>query len=325
MTAIDVGGAATDRASAWGAAFTTVIDLNNPANAAGTITTIEIWAQSELSGCKAGTFFGSGTVYSNRDYETLGTVAAGSKQTFSGLALQVYTGDFIGAYCSAGNIEADTSGSGAYFLSATDAMGGGKLTYIYNPGATLSVYGIGDTGSTIYMGSPVVNRALGQIGTYTLIDYSTPANLDGVITKFECWFATDATGVKMGTFTGSGTDWDDHDYATLGDVASGSKQTFSGLNVAVSVGDCIGAYWATGQMEVDTSGGAVGLGYVSGDKFGAGVATYTAAANLILSMLGTGGSGWANIAKINGIVSSSVGKVNGIVSSSVGKVNGVAV
>ena len=50
-------------------------------------------------------------------------------------------------------------------------------------------------------------------------------------------------------------------------------------------------------------------------------------ANTIVNCIasGWGTTGWANIAKINGVLSSSIAKVNGIAVASIAKVNGVAV
>jgi len=95
MAEIDIGAAAIDRASTL-LDNRTLVCLDNPANGAGTLDTIEIWAGIDLVGCKAGTFYGSGTSYTGRDYETIGSVTSGSKQTFSGLDCDVTSGDYIG-------------------------------------------------------------------------------------------------------------------------------------------------------------------------------------------------------------------------------------
>jgi hypothetical protein len=46
-----------------------------------------------------------------------------------------------------------------------------------------------------------------------------------------------------------------------------------------------------------------------------------------MSLYGTGSTvtGWANIAKVNGVTSSSIAKVNGTAVASISKINGVAV
>lgn len=104
---IDIGMPAINRGSSF--SVFTIINSGNPANAAGTITSVEIWALVTLQNCEVATFYGSGTTYSTRDNEAIGTVTSGSKQTFE-VNLDVEIGDFIGIYYTAGNIERDTSG-----------------------------------------------------------------------------------------------------------------------------------------------------------------------------------------------------------------------
>jgi hypothetical protein len=83
--------------------------MSNPANGSGTLTSIEIFAETNMSGVKVGTFYlVSGSTYHCRDSESIGNVTAGSKQTFS-VSLTIETGDFIGLYFSGGTIEADIS------------------------------------------------------------------------------------------------------------------------------------------------------------------------------------------------------------------------
>lgn len=146
-TEIDIGSAATDRNITMSATYTT-IDLANPANDTGTIDTFEIWADSNLDGTnKVGTFHGSGTDYTNRDGETIGTVTAGSKQTFTGLTIDVTTGDFAGIYFSAGTLERlNEGGSNIYWISG-DQFGTGQQTYTIANGDSISLYGTGETPS----------------------------------------------------------------------------------------------------------------------------------------------------------------------------------
>jgi len=109
-TAINIGYEATDRTSAHTTVATWVVE-ENAADGNGTITTVEIWADSEMSGVKVATFFKvDATHWTTRDYETVnngngaGVVLAGSKQTFT-VSLDVQTGDYIGWYHSGGGIE----------------------------------------------------------------------------------------------------------------------------------------------------------------------------------------------------------------------------
>ncbi len=126
MASIDIGDGATDRAGADGPGWTDV-SYSNPANASGTITSIEIWANTNLTGCEVGIFYVvSGNNLSTRSTVTIGNVTAGSKQTFiedSGsnpISLAVQAGDFIGIYATGGTFEYESSGSTGVWGSNND-------------------------------------------------------------------------------------------------------------------------------------------------------------------------------------------------------------
>lgn len=114
----------------------------------------------------------------------------------------------------------------------------------------------------IKMGADVIDRAdtIG-INLYTAIEGEILADGTGKITKVEMWLDTSGIGVKVATFYdafyGDNTFiFSTHDYETIGDVPSGSKQTFTGLDMYVVTGDCIGIHAATqGRLEFDISGG----------------------------------------------------------------------
>jgi len=145
MASIDIGAAAIDRSSTGPSGYTNIYP-DNPANDTGAITSVEIWANSQLSNCEVATFYlVSGNNYSTRDYETIGTVTAGSKQTFSGLNMAVQTGDYIGMYFSAGAIERDSSGgAGRYYING-DYIPCTNTTFGYAAGYIASLYGTGET------------------------------------------------------------------------------------------------------------------------------------------------------------------------------------
>lgn len=149
-TAIDVGPGATDRGNRWASPGDTLIDKANPANDTGTIDTFEVWAYQDLSGTnKVGTFYGSGTDYTSRDCEVIGTVTAGAKRTFTGLLIDVTTGDFAGIYYSAGQIERDLSGGQDFYALAGDQCGTGQQTYTQLTADAISIYATGDTAAAI--------------------------------------------------------------------------------------------------------------------------------------------------------------------------------
>lgn len=139
---IDVGESASDRGNSMTSGLTTIA-LDNPANADGTIDTVEVWAYSNISNMEVATFAESGGDYSTRDNETLGAVTAGSKQTFSGLDMDVVTGDFIGCYYTAGSLERDGSGYAGVMYKSGDYIPSASNSYSLASGDTLSLYGTG--------------------------------------------------------------------------------------------------------------------------------------------------------------------------------------
>ena len=146
---------------------------------------------------------------------------------------------------------------------------------------------------TIDIGAGAIDRASANSSTGTTkVDYNNPANATGILDSFEVWANTSQTAVVIGTFSGSGTDWDDRDYETIGNVTGGSKQTFTGKNCDVTIGDCIGVYDETGYWERDSSGYS-GFGFRGGSYFGQGVQTYqnTTNAGRALSLYATGYNG----------------------------------
>ena len=153
-TEINIGPGAIDRATTFTQGFT-LIDNANPANDTGTIDAFEIWAQSTMSGTnKVGTFYGSGTSYTNRDGQTIGSVTAGSKQTFTLLDIDVTTGDLAGIYYSVGAIEEAGTGGADMYYKAGDQFGAGAQTYGQAVGDVISLYGTGETAGEEPPGDP---------------------------------------------------------------------------------------------------------------------------------------------------------------------------
>ncbi len=144
MALIDIGPGALDRAGQINGELT-YIDLANPANDTGTITSFELWFVNNATDVKVGTFSGSGTSYTSRDYETIGSVTAGSKQTFSGLDIDVVTGDFAGFYFNAGDVESNNSGGSGVYKKLGDQFGQGAQTYELYADWVISIYGTGTT------------------------------------------------------------------------------------------------------------------------------------------------------------------------------------
>ena len=142
---IDIGSPAIDRntnlASGW-----TAINVFNPANASGTVTSVEIWASGvALSGCEVATFYVvSGNNLSTRDTEYIGDVPYGSKQTFE-VDIDVQEGDYLGIYFSGGAVERNTSGYAGIWYINGDQIPCTDVTFSVMDGDTLSLYGTGTT------------------------------------------------------------------------------------------------------------------------------------------------------------------------------------
>jgi len=115
IASIDMGNEAINR-SGFVYPTITFIDNANPANYTGTLTSIQVWATTNLTGLRVGTFYNvSGTTYKCRDSETIGSVTAGSLQTFT-VDIDVVAGDYIGCYFASGWLEAsDTLTSTLYY------------------------------------------------------------------------------------------------------------------------------------------------------------------------------------------------------------------
>ena len=126
----------------------------------------------------------------------------------------------------------------------------------------IGVNNISATNTTYAAGDTVLNR--------------NPADRSGMLTQFEIYFTENATGVKIGTFYGSGTSWTNRDYETIGSVTAGAKRTYTGLDCDVSKDDRIGAYWLTGTIRRWYAFQGV-ISYYSkpSDQFGTGTQTYS--------------------------------------------------
>jgi len=167
----------------------------------------------------------------------------------------------------------------------------------------------------INIGAGAIDRSTSSsISDRTVIDLTSPSDGTGTLAFFSLWLNSSSTSVKMGTFYGSGDTWTARDSELLGSVTSGSKQTFSGLNCAVSLNDIIGVYGSSGGVERDSSGGS-GVRLALGDKFSGTNTFSTLLSGDKISLEGTSelpvGKKWngITISKWNGVT---VSKINGV-------------
>ncbi len=141
--------------------------------------------------------------------------------------------------------------------------------------------------AAIDVGTEAISRVSPTYSGRTLIYSDNPANDTGILTSFELYLKNSATLVTVGVFYGSANSYTARAYASLGNVASGSKQTFSGLSVAVTATDFIGYYGATGNLAVTYTGAATEKNK-AGNQFNAGTQTYGSYTGVLPSLYATG-------------------------------------
>lgn len=148
-SAIDIGYGAVTLASHGNFLDYTYFVTNNPANATGVLNSFEFYTAADSPNTKAGTFYASGAFFANRDYESIGTVTGGSKQTFTGKNCNVVTGDFYGMRHNGGDAYYTTtggSGTDRWYNCAGDQFGTGNQAYKASPtGYLMSGYATGVT------------------------------------------------------------------------------------------------------------------------------------------------------------------------------------
>ena len=150
-TVIEIGVAAIDRTST-GSLSNTCVNKGGPATDTGTITSIEIWANGDLTNVEVATFI-SVEVYvlSTRDTVTIGSVTGGSKQTFtedsggSPISLEVHEGDLIGIYAGSGTIERSESGGLNVLIASGDHIPCTEQSFSFWSGDIISLYATGTT------------------------------------------------------------------------------------------------------------------------------------------------------------------------------------
>lgn len=125
------------------------------------------------------------------------------------------------------------------------------------------------------------------MGNLTFLAKDGPADGTGLIDTFKLWFNAPGTTVKVGTFYGSSNSYTCRGSHTVGAVAAGSQQPFTGLEVEVELGDFAGVWVDDGTIDCYASGG-LGMWYKTGDQFGEGTVEYTWQVDYIISIEGSG-------------------------------------
>lgn len=171
MAVITIGSAAIDRAASTAIVWTRV-GKGGSADGTGEIDTVEIYLLASGTAVEVATFIDKGSnVLSTRDTEAIGAVNGGSKQTFSGLTMDVVTGDYLGIYGTTGSIQLDTSGDG-YWYQTGDYIPCTDVTFTFSASRTISLYGTGEEvaagWSHKFLG--VANAAIGKINGVAIAD-----------------------------------------------------------------------------------------------------------------------------------------------------------
>lgn len=255
---IDIGSPAISRPATMDKTGYTDITKENPANASGKITSIKIWANTNLTGVVVATFYiVSGNNFTVRDKHTIGTVTAGSEQTFSGLDITVEAGDFIGMYATGGKIYASDVGEYNWYKAGDQTS---CIDTTFTVSSNLRTYSFYGTGVTV---PDQVTGVTATDGTYTdkvRITWSAASGATG----YDVWTGSgwvdvgnvltyDHTTAPAPTITvgiASASDGTSADYVTLS-IAGESANNGSSTNYKVR------AYNAAG----DGAESAINAGY----------------------------------------------------------------
>lgn len=138
---INIGMPAIDRGST--ASTYTWVNVGNPANASGTITFVEIWANTALTNCEVATFYVvSGNNLSTRDTQFIGSVPSGAAYGFE-VDLDVEAGDYIGAYYTGGALERGTTDYPGCWMKTGDNIPCTNALFTFRADEAISLCGTG--------------------------------------------------------------------------------------------------------------------------------------------------------------------------------------
>jgi len=141
---ITIGCEAIARPSSLGAGYT-VVNKGNPAGAAGTITSVEVWLKDDADPLYIGIFYTTnGNTLKCRSSQNVGAVATGDKRTIP-VTLSVEIGDYIGMYALANVIELTTSGgAGVWYREGEYIDVDDEATFQLGAAWVISLYGTGE-------------------------------------------------------------------------------------------------------------------------------------------------------------------------------------
>lgn len=137
----------------------------------------------------------------------------------------------------------------------------------------------------IDIGSPAINRDGYTTNGYTYVLKENPANDSGFIHTVQIFAHSACSNFQVAIFSNIGNNLTTRDNVLIGAVSGGIKQTFTGLHLAVVVGDYIGFY-CVGTVE--RSGAGVGYWYKAGDKIPCSNTPFTGITYRNISLYGIG-------------------------------------
>ena len=177
----------------------TYIDVGNPANASGTLTKVELFANIDLTNCKVGVFYTDSSNYKCRSTATIGSVTDGSKQTFN-VSLSIQSGDFIGLYFDGGYLERQSSGGQARYTSGDHCVVNDTTSYTTST-KLYSIHGYAEAAApTVSSISPDYGSTAGSTSvtiTGSGFTGASGATIGGsVVTSFSVVGDTSITGVS---------------------------------------------------------------------------------------------------------------------------------
>lgn len=207
---IDIGAAATDRASSVSISGRTTWGVENPANADGSVDSVETWWADDASDANVGTVYLDGSsLWQTRDYENIGYVAAGSKQTFTGLSITTVTDDQIAISTTGGTnaIERDTSGGSGYYLAYLTQLPFSDVSNSGSGGYTISLYATGtESGGTPDISNSPSTLALGVLAPSSTY-WSNGSEPSWPLTDGDAYFTVTNNGSIAVDISANVTNW----------------------------------------------------------------------------------------------------------------------
>ncbi len=145
----------------------------------------------------------------------------------------------------------------------------------------------------IDIGLEAINRASAYWMSRTYVALDNPANDSGSINTVEIYLSSSTNSVTAGmVYLVSGTTYKVRDSESIGDIAGGSKQVVTGLDIDCESGDLIGAYSPNYfYLKIDGTGYS-GVRYYSGECIDPGdEQPFSLLDGDGMSLYGTGASG----------------------------------